>query len=510
MKSFFKSSGIFVFAALTSMFVLSSCGDKEDEAYLDVSDDLVTLSPAGGSISITVETNTADWTYSLANGDWISTEKKAQGIVLTASANALSSGARIATLTITSSKAGITRTVAINQPSSYSPYLVVTTPSPVAFAAEGEEKLVAVDTNVEDWTFNLTGGDGWLTGLKTAEGVKLTAPINDLPVGSRTATLTIASEAAGVEASVVLNQSSCFVASLVLSVESPIPLAAAGGELTIVVNSNVPDWTVGSNHLWLVVERTGSNVKISAEMNITIALRTAVLSFSSVAFPDVNKNIQVEQDRIIFELLSSWMLPAKTFTGGVANDGTANLNEDEWWVKSDDGNSILRGFRAGITSNAQKTMSYTTSNPADGDRLLLYGMAKDDFWQMEIPTTGFAAGSVLKIEGEMQSSATGPRDFLIQYSTDQTAWTPINPKTNSEITYTVRMGSAVKTPISETFTIVNAIPNGMLYIRLLISSQVSADGTGDLTVGIGGSCRVCRPNYTSEANKIPIMKVSKF
>ncbi|MDR2147337.1 MAG: BACON domain-containing protein [Tannerella sp.] len=213
-------------------------------------------------------------------------------------------------------------------------------------------------------------------------------------------------------------------------------------------------------------------------------------------------------DELIAEgLPASWMIPAQTFTDGIASDGTANLNVNEWWVKSDDGYSIIRAHRAGETSNAQKTMSYTTSNPADGDRLLIYGLVRNDYWQMEIPTKGLAAGTVLNIEGAMQSSGTGPRDFLIQYSSDQSSWTPVNPVTEGDVTYTVQLGNAVRTPISETFTLENAIPQGTLYIRFLISGSASAAGG---TVGAGGSSRVNRPQYTGDEDKVPIMKVTKL
>jgi len=234
------------------------------------------------------------------------------------------------------------------------------------------------------------------------------------------------------------------------------------------------------------------------------------------------KTVTVEQAGLVSteEVLASWIIPVMGNSGGIANDGSYNLNEGEWWVKSDDGNSIVRGFRAGETSNAQKTMSYTTSNPSrnietggtetGGDRILLYGMAQDDYWQMEIPTTGLAAGDVLKVEGEMQSSATGPRDFLLQYSTDQTTWTPINQKNDGTVNYTVKMVSADKTPITEIFTLGNTIPAGTLYIRLLITSQVAANGTGNLATGTGGTCRVCRPYYTGDDDKLPVMKVSKL
>jgi hypothetical protein len=72
------------------------------------------------------------------------------------------------------------------------------------------------------------------------------------------------------------------------------------------------------------------------------------------------------------------------------------------------------------------------------------------------------------------------------------------------------MGSAVKTPILQEFTIASAIPAGTLYIRFLVSSQTASNGTGNLASGTAGTSRICRPYFATEAEKIPIMKVTKL
>lgn len=235
---------------------------------------------------------------------------------------------------------------------------------------------------------------------------------------------------------------------------------------------------------------------------------------------------QKEEEGPVEGLPASWMLPDKAqpnattgnsvdFTDFVAHDGTADLNVGQWWVKSDDENSILRAYRAGSTTGVQNIL-WLTTNPAVGDYVQLAGQIKNDYWQMEIPTTGLDAGTALKIEGEMQVSATGPSDILFQYSTDQSTWTPINPKIEDDITYTVRMligeapgYAAIKTPINETFTITSAIPAGTLYIRMMVSSSVRASRLGNFT-GTAGTWRITRPQYTGEADKVPIMKVTKL
>jgi hypothetical protein len=273
-------------------------------------------------------------------------------------------------------------------------------------------------------------------------------------------------------------------------------------------------WQISGLPAWITATPASGNAGTDIAVNLTVLEytdtqrdRTANIIVGAGSKSETVILDQFKKEGPPPAVSASWMLPAATFADGIASDGSANLNVNEWWVKSDDGsNSILRSFRAGETSNNQKTMSYTTSNPADGDRLLLYGMVLNDYWQMEIPVTGIPAGTVLKIEGEMQSSGTGPRDFLFQYSADKNTWTPINPQIDGDVSYTVRLGSAVKTPILQEFTVTDAIPAGTFYIRLLISGPNSANGGA--SIGAGGTCRICRPQYTNEADKQPIMKVS--
>ena len=198
------------------------------------------------------------------------------------------------------------------------------------------------------------------------------------------------------------------------------------------------------------------------------------------------------------------------YTNYAANDGTAHVGLGQWWLKSDDGNSIIRGYRA-VAEGSQAWMSYSTYQQpgnANQDRVIMYGLQQNDYWQMEIPTLGIAAGTSLRIETHMQASGTGPGYFLFQYSTDKNTWTNINPQTDGSITYTIKMLNAATAPFSETFTIASAIPKGMFYIRLLVNSSTSANGGA--TLGTGGTSWVTRPVYTDDTNKIPIMKVSKL
>jgi len=213
----------------------------------------------------------------------------------------------------------------------------------------------------------------------------------------------------------------------------------------------------------VLVPTTNSGVARSGSFTITAGAATKIVTVEQ----------QGGQETIVEGLPASWLLPQKEgiaaaggtngdFTDYVANDGSANLGIDQWWVKSDDSHSIIRAYRAVAANANQNNMSYTTTNPADGDRILMYGMMMNDYWQMEIPTLGLAAGTSLRVEGGMQSSAAGPRYVMLEYSTD----------------LSTRAGTGTSG----------------------ITDPATANGTN----------RLCRPQYTSNADKAPIMKVTKL
>ena len=286
-----------IVALMTSLFLLSSCKDDDpkEEAYLTVSEQPVSISPAGGTANVAVDTNTDDWTHSITGGDgWLTGTKTARAVVLTATANGLSTGKRTATLTVTSAKAKLTRTVTVEQETSFEPFLLVEQ-ADVEIPLEGGDVVVTVQTNTDDWTFAFQeGGTGWLTGEKTATGVKLTASANNTGT-DRTAKLVISSAMGGLSRTVDVKQFT-FIPSLVLSPEGAVTLSYVGGEpTTITVTTNVSDWTVAKTQGWLTVERTGSTVTISATANPGGVDRSDVLSFTSASFPQVNKDVQVTQ-----------------------------------------------------------------------------------------------------------------------------------------------------------------------------------------------------------------------
>ena len=340
----------------------------------------------------------------------------------------------------------------------------------------------------------------------------------------RTATITLASGGQTLETITITQEAGTPPAdniALTGIIGDKVTLVAQSPSMVLFKVYATSDWSLSSTGEWFTLLPVIGEANKEVEVVIVPTTNNGAARSGSftITAGAATKTVTIEQEGTVStaEILASWMLPyngtagSAYFTSYIANDGTADLNVGQWWVKSDDGNSIIRGSRAVENEGTQAWMSYSTyiqPGNTNQDRIIMYGFTLNDYWQMEIPTTGIAAGSVLKIEGFKQSSAGGPRDFLYQYSTDKSTWTNINPKVNGEITYTVQMPSAVTIPISETFTVGAAIPAGMLYIRLLVNSTIRSDGASPQT--LGGTSWITRPIYNDDADKLPIMKVSKL
>lgn len=120
--------------------------------------------------------------------------------------------------------------------------------------------------------------------------------------------------------------------------------------------------------------------------------------------------------------------------------------------------------------------------------------AVGDYWQFSTSTTGFTG---IGIEFDQTSSNTGPRDFILQYSTDNVTYTQFGAQ------YTV-LANAAPNPFwsSSTFepvfhfnydlSSITALDNAAtVYFRLTQNSTVSANGG---TVATSGTNRVDNVN----------------
>jgi len=342
---------------------------------------------------------------------------------------------------------------------------------------------------------------------------------------SRTATITIASGGQTIETITITQEGASSADNITLTgiTADKVTLAAESPSIVLFKVNATSAWTLSYTDTWYTILPVDGVPNKDVEVVLVPKTNSGTPRSGSftITAGSVTKTVTVEQAGLAPTevVLASWMLPFKGtapasgtntyYQNFVALDGTADIGLGQWWVKSDDGKSILKGSRAKEDPGTQVYMSYSTYAAGAGqDRIIMYGLAQGDYWQMEIPTTGIEAGSAIKIETHMQGSGTGARDYLFRYSTDKQNWTNINTKTTGTIVYTVQLlPSASTIPISETFTIGSAIPAGTFYIQFLVNSSINTNGA---TIGLGGTSWITRPAHTSDADKVPIMKVTKL
>lgn len=212
----------------------------------------------------------------------------------------------------------------------------------------------------------------------------------------------------------------------------------------------------------------------------------------------------------------TWSMPETWVADG-------NVNVDEYWCKSDDTKATISAHRAKdpTSTSAKLPMSYTVLGAVNKDygRLLMYSMRLGDSWKITIPVKHLAANTKLYLNSIMQSSGTGPKFWIVEYSTDNAAtWVTVNTSTTNasefisaqsrEIIYTFIALSAAPTEIGQTFVVDKAIADGNLLIRLRVSDAMRADNnaTSDLiTESNAGTNRLTR---ATDVDSPPIVTVS--
>ncbi len=153
---------------------------------------------------------------------------------------------------------------------------------------------------------------------------------------------------------------------------------------------------------------------------------------------------------------------------------------------------------SGITVNLEKkisgvgtsTNSYFTGNPDKA--ISATGWNIGDYWQVEFNASDYKN---LKLSSMHRSSDTGPKDFQIEYSLDETSWTAV-----SGGVIAVTPGSTWNTTISNL-----ALPSAVdfqssIYLRWVVTSNVSASGE---TLVSSGTNRIDNIIVTGVPNQIP-------
>ena len=297
-----------VMALLLFAMLVASCDNKEDkpddkdpdpEPYLQVQPSTVDFTNAGGKQTVTVTTNIEGWTFDVdADGEWVTAVRTTagNGIELTAEPNP-DNAERKTFLRITAGAvASENKVVELKQQpgAAITYYLTIEPTGTVTLDADGEVLNVAVNTNVADWTFDLDA-NSWLSAVKTATGLQLTAVENPY-AATRSVTLRIIAEQHGLERTLTVTQRAAGPFLDVSPDDTELSISNAAQVVEITVDTNIADWTfyLDAND-WLTPEKTATGVKLTALENPNLATRSVTLRISAEEH-DLEHSIIVTQE----------------------------------------------------------------------------------------------------------------------------------------------------------------------------------------------------------------------
>jgi hypothetical protein len=248
---------------------------------------------------------------------------------------------------------------------------------------------------------------------------------------------------------------------------SALSFAAGGEQKSFAITSNTA-WTVTSSESWCTVNTAnGSN---NATINVTAAAnsgaqRTATITVSGTGVS--NQTIAVTQAGASSGggTLAEWDF--STLFSATAN-GTASM-------LSSTGNATLTTTASSATP---PTFNAVTATNSLYNYVVTSGWNVEEAWIMEIPVTSAANGNV-KVSFTPQGSNTGPRDFVVEWSSNGASW---STGTAAE-SYTVENATGKDKAI----TLATSGLSDKLYIRLRNTSTVSINGG---TTAAGGTSRL--------------------
>ena len=181
----------FFFSALLALCVITSCGDKDDDApAMTVSSNSVTILAAGGEESIEINTNQSEWTATRPELDsWCTLKMNGNTLKISASTNeTITSRSTLVTVTAGIGTNAKVQEIKVTQKAA-DPSLEITG-TPVALDAAGTAVELTVTTNTGSWNASRPAADTWC--LLSQEGNKLTVSAEAYTVNAeRKTTITI-------------------------------------------------------------------------------------------------------------------------------------------------------------------------------------------------------------------------------------------------------------------------------------------------------------------------------
>lgn len=176
----------------------------------------------------------------------------------------------------------------------------------ISLPATGGSTTVALETNVDDWTFRFEYGE-WLLAKIADGGIVITAEPND-NFNSRGATLSVTSAShPEVNKRLGIRQRAL---SLTLNPD-PLPMFPAEGktaEVAVDANIGSDDWEItgDAGNGWIKAEKVPGGISVTVTANPDMLPRAGTLGISSGKYPTLNTVLPVKQfgtDKTIREVI---------------------------------------------------------------------------------------------------------------------------------------------------------------------------------------------------------------
>jgi hypothetical protein len=300
---------------------MASC-KNEDDNYINTDPGVtVQIANNGAETLLSVNAN-VDWSFN-TDDDWLTGTVTAGGILLRAMPNPNFNARQTFLHLVSARHPAANKSVPVIQDFTFFK------PNPSVIPqldAAGAVVNVAVETNITDWTVNAAEA-GWLTVAKSNGGFTLTASKNE-GRAVRSTEVVVSSTPFKLERRVLeISQGANFIPYLNIEPSDNLNMSWEEGTATVEVTTNVDDWAYSPGSNWIQISKTGNILTLTIAAN-QLKERTTTLQFTSVEFPDVNKQLRVTQSGfIVFEEDFSFL------TGGMSDDIFIATNEkrfDSW------------------------------------------------------------------------------------------------------------------------------------------------------------------------------------
>lgn len=145
-----------ILAAVASLAVLSACKSDKEPASLSLSTETITLAAEASETSVTVQSSSSDWS-AVAEAEWLTISRSAEGFVAKATANIGASSRSSAIKVFTE---GVSKTITVTQTAASNTLQLVTSSELVSFLARNSEFYLK--TNIETSRLEVKSTADWL------------------------------------------------------------------------------------------------------------------------------------------------------------------------------------------------------------------------------------------------------------------------------------------------------------------------------------------------------------